>query len=155
MDKVARRLADFGIMLPDPPLPIGRFTPAVRSGNLVFLSGLAPTDEGGNPITGVVGIDFSAEQAQDLARIVGLSLLAVMQAELGGLDRVARVVKVFGMVNAVASFTRHPFVVDGCSQLFESVFPEFGPHARTSMGASSLPNGIPVEIEAVIECFGS
>ena len=154
MDR-ARHLADLGIVLPAPPLPIGRFTPAVRSGNLVFLSGLAPADAAGNPVTGVVGIDFTAEQAQELARIVGLSLLAAMQAELGSLNRVSRVVKVFGMVNATPGFARHPFVIDGCSQLFETVFPELGPHARTSMGAGSLPNGLPVELEAVIECHGS
>jgi enamine deaminase RidA (YjgF/YER057c/UK114 family) len=145
------RLRDLGIVLPPAPKPIGRFTPAVLAGDLLFLSGLAPTDAEGKPIVGRVGLDYTAEQAQDFARLVGLSLLAVMQAELGDLDRVARIVKVFGMVNATPDFTRHPFVIDGCSELFASVFPDMGPHARTSMGAGSLPNGIPVEIDAIVE----
>lgn len=149
--KIAQRLAELGIALPAPPRPIGRFTPAVRTGNLLFLSGLAPADAEGNPIVGRVGVEFSAEEAQDFARIVGLNLLAAMQAELGDLDRVMRIVKVFGMVNAAPDFTRHPFVIDGCSMLFSEVFPELGPHARTAMGAGSLPNGIPVEIDAVVE----
>ncbi|MGV8855967.1 MAG: RidA family protein [Devosia sp.] len=151
MSKTQARLIELGIVLPPAPKPIGLFTPSVRSGNLLFLSGLAPADADGKPITGKVGADFTAEEAQGFARIVGLNLLAVMQAELGDLDRVARIVKVLGLVNATPEFTRHPFVIDGCSGLFAQVFAGMGPHARTSMGAGSLPNNIPVEIEAVIE----
>lgn len=147
----ASRLAELGLVLPPPPKPVGRFTPAVRSGNLIFLSGLAPLDANGNPITGKVGQDFTAEEAQDFARTVGLNLLSVMQAELGSLESVTRIVKVLGLVNATPDFTRHPFVIDGCSNLFAEVFPHIGPHARTSFGAGSLPSNIPVEIEAVIE----
>lgn len=151
MTNAASRLAELGLVLPPPPKPIGRFTPAVRSGNLIFLSGLAPLDAAGNPITGKVGQDYTAEEAQGFARIVGLNLLSVMQAELGSLDAVSRIVKVLGLVNATPDFTRHPFVIDGCSNLFAEVFPAMGPHARTSFGAGSLPNNIPVEVEAVIE----
>lgn len=151
MSETAARLAALGIVLPPASQPIGLFIPSVRTGNLLFLSGLAPAAFGDAPITGKVGADFSAEQAQLHARMVGLNLLAVMLAELGDLDRVTRVVKVLGLVNATPEFTRHPFVIDGCSTLFAEVFPHFGPHARTSMGAGSLPNNIPVEIEAVIE----
>lgn len=147
----ASRLAALGIVLPPAPPPVARFVPAVRAGDLLFLSGLAPADPQGNPITGKVGLDYTAEEAQEFARIVGLNLLAVMQAELGDLDRVGRIVKVLGLVNATPDFTRHPFVIDGCSNLFASVFPDMGGHARTSMGAASLPNNIPVEIEAVIQ----
>lgn len=143
-------LQRLGIVLPQPPLPIGQFAPAVRAGNLLFISGLAPLDANGRPIVGKVGLDVSAEAAQGFARLVGLSLLSVISAELGGLDRVTQIVKLFGMVNATPDFTRHPFVIDGCSQLFGEVFPEIGRHARSSLGVSSLPNGIPVEIEAVI-----
>jgi enamine deaminase RidA (YjgF/YER057c/UK114 family) len=145
------RLAELGITLPPPPALIGAFAPAVLTGNLLFVSGLAPLDNDGKPITGKVGLDYTAEEAQGFARIVGLNLLAVIGAELGALDQVKRVVKLFGMVNATPDFTRHPFVIDGCSQLFGAVFPDLGPHARTSMGASSLPNNIPVEIEAIVE----
>ena len=147
----ADRMGRLGLVLPPPPAPIGNFTPAVRTGNLLFLSGLAPLDGAGRPITGKVGLDHSAEAAQGFARLVGLYLLAVIDAELGDLDRVARVVKLFGMVNATPDFTRHPFVIDGCSNLFGEVFPELGRHARSSLGVASLPNNIPVEIEAVIE----
>jgi enamine deaminase RidA (YjgF/YER057c/UK114 family) len=151
MSKTAARLAALGIVLPPPPQPIGLFTPGLRVGNLLFLSGLAPAPAGSPPITGKVGLDFSAEEAQGHARMVGLNLLAAMEAELGDLDRVRRVVKLLGLVNATPDFIRHPFVIDGCSALFAEVFPDFGPHARTSMGAGSLPNNIPVEIEAIVE----
>ena len=151
MGKASERLAELGLALPPPPPPVGRFTPAVRTGNLMFLSGLAPLNAEGQPITGKVGQDYTAEEAHGLARIVGLNLLAVMQAELGDLDRVARIVKVLGLVNATPDFTRHPHVIDGCSILFSEVFPHLGAHARTSFGAGSLPSNIPVEIEAVIE----
>lgn len=148
---VASRLATLGIVLPPAPPPIGRFVPAVRAGDLLFLSGLAPADAGGRPITGKVGLDYTPEQAQGFARLVGLNLLAAMQADLGDLDRIVRIVKVLGLVNATPDFTRHPFVIDGCSDLFAEVFPDMPGHARTSMGASSLPNNIPVEIEAVVK----
>ncbi|NGP18787.1 RidA family protein [Devosia aurantiaca] len=151
MSKTAARLAALGIVLPPPPQPIGLFTPTLLTGNLMFLSGLAPAPAGSPPITGKVGADFTAEEARDHARMVGLNLLAAMDAALGDLDRVSRIVKLLGLVNATPDFTRHPFVIDGCSALFADVFPDLGPHARTSMGTSSLPNNIPVEIEAVIE----
>ncbi|EJJ30041.1 RidA family protein [Rhizobium sp. CF142] len=152
---IAGRLRELGIELPPPPAPIARFLPSVEAGRLLFLSGLAPLDENGKPYTGVVGRDYSAEQAQHFARLVGINLLSVAHASLGSLDRVARVAKVFGMVNAVPDFTCHPFVIDGCSNLFFEVFGERGMHARTAMGAGSLPGGIPVEIEAVIEVLPS
>jgi enamine deaminase RidA (YjgF/YER057c/UK114 family) len=148
------RLEALGIVLPAPPQPIGRFTPAVRSGNLLFLSGLAPFSPDGKPIVGVVGRDFTTAEASELAWQVGLNLLAVIAAETGGLDAVRRVVKLTGFVNAAPGFTAHPQVIDGCSDLFDQLFGHLGPHARTSVGAGSLPNGIPVEIEAVVEVAG-
>lgn len=145
------RLAAMGLTLPPPPEPVGRFVPAVRTGNLMFLSGLAPTDENGKPIVGRVGQDFTAEEARAFARRIGLALLSTMEAQLGSLDKVSRIVKVFGIVNATPDFMQHPHVIDGCSTLFFDVFGEPGNHARTAVGAGSLPSGIPVEIEAVIE----
>ncbi|MBB3594879.1 enamine deaminase RidA (YjgF/YER057c/UK114 family) [Rhizobium sp. BK529] len=148
---ISDRLQQLGIELPPPPAPIARFLPAVEAGGLLFLSGLAPLDENGKAYAGIVGRDYSAEQAQHFARLVGINLLAVARASLGSLDRVTRVVKVFGMVNATPDFTRHPFVIDGCSNLFWDVFGDSGMHARTAMGAGSLPGRIPLEIEAVLK----
>ena len=121
---------------------------AVRTGRLMFLAGKGGTSD----LTGKVGRDVSLEQAYDYARQTGLVLLAVMAHELGTLDRVSRIVKVFGAVNAVPEFADHPKVVNGCSDLFVEVFGERGRHARTSVGMSSTPNQIPVEIDVVIEC---
>jgi enamine deaminase RidA (YjgF/YER057c/UK114 family) len=112
----------------------------------LFLAGKGSIGAGGK-----VGLDLSVEQAYERARDVGLLLLAVIRQELGSLDRVVRVVKVFGLVNATPDFESHPEVIDGCSDLFIAVFGENGRHARTSIGAASLPHGIPVEIEAVVE----
>ncbi|MEA3535900.1 RidA family protein [Rhizobium sp. CC-YZS058] len=147
----SRRLIELGLVLPPPPAPVARFLPAVEANGLLFLSGLAPLGPDGAPVIGLVGQDFTAEEAQGFARLVGLNLLSVMQATLGSLDRVQRIVKVLGLVNAVPDFTRHPFVIDGCSTLFYEVFGDQGMHARTAMGAGSLPSGIPVEIEAVVQ----
>lgn len=145
--RIADRLRELGIELPPSPAPIARFLPSVQAGGLLFLSGLAPLDENGKAYEGVVGRDYSAEQAQHFARLVALNLLAVAQASLGSLDRVARVVKVFGMVNATPDFTRHPFVIDGCSSLFFDVFGEVGMHARTAMGADPCQTAFPLKLK--------
>ena len=140
------QLKALGITLPTLPAPAANYVHAVRTGNLLFLAG-----KGVRETTGKVGAEVSAEQAYAIARQVGLQLLAVLRAELGSLDRVGRIVKVMGLVNATPEFRNHPEVIDGCSDLFVSVFGERGRHARTSMGAASLPYQIPVEIEAVVE----
>jgi enamine deaminase RidA (YjgF/YER057c/UK114 family) len=104
---------------------------------------------------GKLGKDFNVEQGYKFARSVGLALLAVMKAELGSLDRVKRVVKVLGMVNGTPEFTDQPKVINGCSDLFVEVLGERGKHARSAVGMGSLPNGIPVEIECIVEVGGS
>ncbi|TAK84064.1 MAG: RidA family protein [Betaproteobacteria bacterium] len=131
--------------------PVANYVNAVRTGNLLFLAGKGPRNVDGKRPTGKVGREFTAEQAYQHARSVGLDLLAVMRAELGSLDRVARVVKVLGMVNAVPEFQDHPRVINGCSDLFVEVFGERGKHARSAVGMGSLPIGIPVEIECIVE----
>ncbi len=146
-----KRLRELGIELPQTPPPVANYVNAVRSGNLLFLSGKGPSTVDGLRPAGKLGREFNLEQGYKFARSTGLALLAVMRAELGSLDRVKRVVKLLGMVNAVPEFTDQPKVINGCSDLMVEVFGERGRHARSAVGMGSLPNGIPVEIEAVIE----
>ncbi|HYZ64477.1 MAG TPA: RidA family protein [Acetobacteraceae bacterium] len=143
------RLEQLGLVLPEPPMPVGNYVPAVREGNLLFLSGQGPR-EGGRFHTGKVGAGVSVEEAHGHARLVGLNLLAVMHQELGDLGRVTRVLKLLGMVNAIPEFQDHPSVINGCSDLFVDVFGAAGRHARSAVGMGSLPMGITVEIEAVV-----
>ena len=146
---IDERLADLGIELPPVPAPAGNYVHAVRTGNLLYLSGKGP----GNVI-GKVGGGISVEDAYWHARETGLILIAVMRQELGSLDRVNRIVKVLGMVNAVPEFGQQPKVINGCSDLFVDVFGEKGRHARSAVGMGSLPGGIPVEIEVIVEIAG-
>ena len=140
------KLKQLGIVLAPVTPPMANYVNAVRTGNLLFLAGKGP-----GPVKGKLGREFTVEQGYQHARAVGLSLLAVMQAELGSLDKVKRVVKVLGMVNAVPEFTDHPKVINGCSDLFVEVLGEAGKHARSAVGMGSLPMGIPVEIECIVE----
>jgi enamine deaminase RidA (YjgF/YER057c/UK114 family) len=147
-----KRLKELGIDLGKVSSPVANYVNAVRTGNLLFLAGKGPRmGEDGRRPTGKVGRDFTAEEAYQHARSVGMDLLAVMRAELGSLDRVKRVVKVLGMVNATPEFTDQPKVINGCSDLFVQVLGEAGKHARSAVGMGSLPNGIPVEIECIVE----
>jgi enamine deaminase RidA (YjgF/YER057c/UK114 family) len=144
-----QRLAALGLTLPPAPRPVADYVTHVREGSLLFLSGQGPRDHSGVLKIGKVGGDTSLEEARAHAQLTGLNLLAVLKAALGDLGRVRRVVKVLGMVNAVPEFGDHPKVIDGCSNLFVSVFGEAGRHARSAVGMGSLPNGITVEIEAI------
>ncbi|MEO8718975.1 MAG: RidA family protein [Burkholderiales bacterium] len=145
------KLKQLGIDLGAVSPPVANYVNAVQAGNLLFLSGKGPRAENGQRPRGKVGRDYTPEQAYQHARTVGMDLLAVMKAELGSLDRVKRVVKVLGMVNAVPEFEDHPKVINGCSDLFVEVFGAAGKHARSAVGMGSLPMGIPVEIEVIVE----
>jgi enamine deaminase RidA (YjgF/YER057c/UK114 family) len=134
------------LTLPPLPEPAGNYAHAVRVGNLVFLAG-----KGAGGTTGKVGRDISVEQAHQIARATGMLLLSALITEVGSLDRVIRIVKVTGFVNAVPEFADHPKVIDGCSDLFVEVLGARGRHARSAIGVASLPHQIPVEIEAVVE----
>ena len=137
------------IALPPPVAPVANYVPAVRVGNLLFLSGSGP-----DPSTprGKVGKDLSLEQGYQAARSVGLNLLATARATLGSLDRVKRIVKVLGMVNSAPGFTDQPKVINGFSDLMVEVFGEaIGKHARSAVGMAELPFNIPVEIEMILE----
>ena len=145
------RLAELGIELPVPKSPAGAYVPAVRTGDLVFLSGAGPAAADGSLVTGKVGRDLDVDEARAAARLVGLQLLAALRAEVGDLDNVVRVVKVLGMVNCAPGFNRTPPVIDGCSELFIDVFGEAGRGARSAVGMGELPFDIAVEIEAIFE----
>ena len=146
-----KKLKDLGITLAPVTPPVANYVNAVRTGNLLFLAGKGPA----SGIAGIVGKDITVEQAYRHARTTGLNLMAVMRDELGSLDRVQRIVKVLGMVNAVPGFTDQPKVINGCSDLFVEVFGERGKHARSAVGMGSLPNNIPVEIEVIVEVGGA
>jgi enamine deaminase RidA (YjgF/YER057c/UK114 family) len=148
---VNNRLNELGITLPPLSKPAGNYVDAVRSGSLLFLGGKAPFNPKGSQPTGKLGQDVTTEQGYQHARSVGMMLLAVMREVLGDLDKVKRVVKVFGMVNAVPEFGEHPKVINGCSDLFVEVFGERGRHARSAVGMGSLPHEITVEIEVIVE----
>jgi enamine deaminase RidA (YjgF/YER057c/UK114 family) len=146
-----KRLQELGIDLGAVSAPVANYVNAVRTGNLLFLAGKGPRPVNGVRPKGKLGRDYTVEQGYAHARSVGLDLLAVMRSELGSLDRVKRVVKLLGMVNAVPEFEDHPKVINGCSDLFVEVLGEAGKHARSAVGMGSLPMGIPVEIECIVE----
>lgn len=147
------RLKEKNITLPQPATPVANYVGAVRVGNLLFLSGHGPLRTDGKPSArGKVGKDLTVEQGYQVAREVGLSLLATTRANLGSLDKVRRVVKVLGMVNSADGFGDQPKVINGFSDLMVEVFGEaVGQHARSAVGMAELPMGIPVEIEMVLE----
>jgi enamine deaminase RidA (YjgF/YER057c/UK114 family) len=148
---IEQRLQELGITLPTIGAPWGSYVHAKRVGNLLYLSGKQPPDSDGKMPRGKLGAGMSVDEGYRHARGVGLMLIAAMREALGGdLDRVEDIVKVLGMVNAAPDFEDHPRVVNGCSDLFVEVFGEHGRHARSAVGMSSLPGGIPVEIEAIV-----
>ena len=142
-----KKLKELGITLGPVTPPVANYVNAVRTGNLLYLAGKGPAGS----VAGIVGKDITLEQAYGHARTTGLNLMAVMKDELGSLDRVKRIVKVLGMVNAGPGFGEQPKVINGCSDLFVEVFGERGRHARSAVGMGSLPNNIPVEIEVIVE----
>ena len=147
------RLSELGIELPTASTPVANYVNAVRVGNLVFLAGKGPKKADGQYVTGKVGSDLTVEEGYEAARLAGISQLAVLQAELGNLNKVKRIVKVLGMVNASPDFTDQPEVVNGFSDLMVEVFGERGKHARAAVGMGSLPRGIAVEVEMVVEVY--
>jgi enamine deaminase RidA (YjgF/YER057c/UK114 family) len=150
MSVIEARLADIGLVLPEPVAPIANYVPAVLAGNLLHISGQVSLDAHGG-IKGVVGEDVSLERAQDAARMCGINLIAQMRMALGDLDRVVRVVKLGGFVQAGPEFYDIPKVINGCSDLMVQVFGDAGRHARAAVGVYRLPLGYAVEVDAVVE----
>lgn len=145
------RLAMLGHALPvHAPTPIGAFCNVRRHGDLLYVSGQGPVRQDGTLERGKVGSDVSAEIARTHAELVALNILAVVRDDIGALDGVASVIKLLGLVNAVPEFERHPYVIDGASDLLRAVFGADGVHARSAFGVASLPNQITVEIEAIL-----
>ena len=145
------RLKELGITLPIPSSPVANYVNGVRTGNLIFLAGKGPKRADGSWIVGKVGADVTIEKGYEAAKLTAINQLAVLKAMLGDLNRVTRVVKVLGMVNSDPSFTDQPKVINGFSDLIVAVFGERGRHARAAVGMASLPRGIAVEIEMIVE----
>ncbi len=141
-----------GLTLPPAPKPLGVYKPCLVDGKYLYLSGHGTVQNDGTLIIGRVGEDMDMEAGKLAARQVGLAMLATIKANLGSLNKVKRVIKVLGMVNATPDFERHPYVINGCSELFASVWgEENGIGVRSAVGFGSLPDNIPVEIEAMFE----
>ena len=151
MGQVESKLEAMGLQLPTPPAPVANYVRAVRSGNLVFVSGHGPSRDGAFQYQGKVGEDLDVETGYQAARLVMLNCLASLKEEIGELDRVRRIVKLLGMVNAVPDFGQQPEVINGASDLLTALYGERGRHARSAVGMGSLPRGIPVEIEMIVE----
>lgn len=146
------RVKKLGLELPPAPKPMGVYKPLVILGNAAYVSGHGPLKSDGTLMTGRVGGEVDQQAGYAAARQTGLAILATLRAGLGSLDRVKRVVKVLGMVNATADFATHPAVINGCSELFAEVFgADNGVGARSAVGMGSLPGNISVEIEAIFE----
>jgi len=152
--RIEARLKDMGIELPPAVTPVANYVPAVRTGNLIFLSGHGPFKEDGSLITGKVGADLTIEQGYETARRVAIGLLGSLKAVIGDLDRVNRFVKLLGLVNCTAEFADQPKVINGASDLFVEVFGDKGKHARSAVGTNALPLNIAVEIEMIVEVEG-
>ena len=146
------KIKELGLELPPIPKAGGIYKPVVVAGNVCYVSGHGPLLPDGKMIVGRVGADLTLEQGQAAARQVGLTILTTLRAQLGSLDRIARLLKTLGMVNAAADFTQHPAVINGYSQLMADVFgQDAGIGARSAVGMGSLPGNIAVEIEAIFE----
>ena len=154
MQSPEQNFEKLGLTLPPAPKPLGVYKPCLIDGKYLYLSGHGTVKEDGNLIIGRIGEDLDIEQGKLAARQVGLAMLATIKANIGSLDKVKRVVKVLGMVNCVSTFERHPYVINGASELFAAVWgEENGIGVRSAVGMGSLPDNIPVEIEALFELY--
>jgi enamine deaminase RidA (YjgF/YER057c/UK114 family) len=149
-----QRFAQLGLSLPPAPTPLGVYKPCLSDGKYLYISGHGPVRDDKKLIIGRIGETMSMEDGKLAARQVGLTILATIKKNLGSLDKVKRVVKVLGMVNCAPDFEKHPFIINGCSELFAQVWgEENGIGVRSAVGMGSLPDNIPVEIEALLELW--
>ena len=149
-----QRFSQLGLILPPAPIPLGVYKPFLITGNYLFVSGHGPLKDDKTFITGRIGKDMDQEQGKLAALQVGLTILSTIKKHVGSLDKIKRVIKVLGMVNCVAEFEKHPYIINGCSELFARVWGvENGVGVRSAVGMGSLPDNIPVEIEAMFELY--
>ena len=150
-DSPEAKLIQLGLELPPPPRPVASYVPAVRVGDLLFLSGVLPLREGRVALSGKVGRELTLEQGSEAARLAALNVLALLKESCGTLDAVARIVRMVGHVACVEGFVQHPTVLNGASDLLVAVFGEAGRHARVALGAMALPFDAPVELECIVQ----
>jgi enamine deaminase RidA (YjgF/YER057c/UK114 family) len=151
MQTIEDRLLQLGITLPPLPAAMANYVPFTLAGNLLYISGQGPKSNDGDLVRGQVGKDLTVQQGYEAARLTGIQILAVANAALGSLSRVKKILKVNGFVNSGPEFQDHPAVINGCSDLFVELLGDNGRHARAAIGVSSLPQGIAVEIEAIVD----
>jgi len=147
---IEEKIKQIGIKLPTPPNPAGSYIPVVKTGNLVYVSGQIPMENGKVSYTGKV-TDENIEMAQKAARICAINILAQLKKELGDLEKISKIVRLSGFVNSVPEFTQHPKVINAASDLFYEIFGENGKHSRIAVGVSSLPLNSMTEIDAIVE----
>jgi enamine deaminase RidA (YjgF/YER057c/UK114 family) len=154
MNTPEQRLASLGYKLPPAPTPMGVYKPCLVDGKYLYVSGHGPFREDKSLIIGRIGQDMDIEAGKQAALQTGLSILSTIRTHLGSLDKVKRVIKVLGMVGCTPEFDRHPYVINGCSELFAKIWgEENGVGVRSAVGMGSLPFNIPVEIEAMFELY--
>ena len=152
MSKIADRIKELGITLPESPSPVANYIPVVKTGNLIYLSGVGPADKpDGTSYTGKLGKDLSIDEGYDAARLTAVNIISRLNGFLDDLDQVKQIVKVLSMVNATPDFLDPPAVTNGCSDLLVEVFGDKGRHARSAIGVATLPGGMPIEIELIAE----
>ncbi|MFY0256152.1 RidA family protein [Chitinophaga sp. 30R24] len=148
------KLAALGLVLPPAPAPLGVYKPCLIDGKYLYLSGHGPVQSDRSLIIGRIGDALDMEQGKQAAKQVGLTMLSTIKTHVGSLDKVKRVIKVLGMVNCTPDFERHPYIINGCSELFAAIWgEENGVGVRSAVGFGSLPDNIPVEIEALFELY--
>ncbi|MEC4889865.1 MAG: RidA family protein [Nitrospira sp.] len=145
------KLKALNLELPSAPKPVANYVPVVRAGDLLFLSGVLPSRDGQLIMTGKLGQGLSIEQGMEASKVAALNALAIIQGEVGSLDKVKRIVKMVGHIASAPGFTDQPQVLNGASDLLVAVFGEAGKHARVAVGAAELPRQAPVEIELIVQ----
>ena len=151
MSVIESRLAELGVTLPTPPMPVASYVPCTISGNIVFVSGQIPIADGAIKYIGKLGVDVPLEAGQAAAQLCAINVLAQLKAAIGDLDRVTKCLKLGVFINAAPDYTQQPEVANGASDLIAAVFGDAGKHARAAVGVGSLPRGVAVEVDAIFE----